>query len=189
MLDRLNERMRDFIRRMDMVFVATADAGGAADCSFRAGPPGFVCVVDQHALLLPEYRGNGVLSSLGNIAENGHIGLLFLDFCGDGIGLHVNGRASLVPNAALLGREEMPASVLDGLLQVGGRRSERWIAIDVVEAYIHCAKHTPRMVKRSDAHQAWGTDDDVRKGGNYFRAKHEPRPWVHDPTAVPAEAP
>ena len=56
------------------------------------------------------------MSSLGNIAENGHIGLLFLDFRGDGIGLHVNGRASLVPNAALAGREDLPASVLGALL-------------------------------------------------------------------------
>src|SRR3712207_1553610 len=100
-LDHLNERMQEFVGRMEMVFLATADAGGEADCSFRAGPPGFVGVLDEGTLALPEYRGNGVMGSLGNIAENGHVGLLFVDFCGDGVGLHVNGRASIVPGELL----------------------------------------------------------------------------------------
>ena len=178
MLDRLNDHMREFVARMEMVFVATSDGAGEADCSFRAGPPGFVCVLDDKTLAYPEYRGNGVMASLGNIAENGHIGLLFIDFCGDAIGLHVNGRASTLENDQLLARQDLPDSVLDGLLQDGGRRPERWVAVDVVEAYIHCSKHIPQMVKRSEVRQAWGTDDVVRKGGDYFKAKHSTRPWV-----------
>ncbi len=182
MLDRLNDRMQDFVRRMEMVFVATADAGGEADCSFRAGPPGFVCVLDERTVVYPEYRGNGVMGSLGNIVENGHIGLLFMDFCGDAIGLHVNGRASIVENDQLLLEPDLPGAVLDGLMEVGGRKPERWVRVDVVEAYIHCSKHIPQMVKRSEVRQAWGTDDVVRKGGDYFKAKHSTRPWVDDAT-------
>jgi predicted pyridoxine 5'-phosphate oxidase superfamily flavin-nucleotide-binding protein len=178
MLDHLNDHMQEFVARMEMVFVATSDDSGEADCSFRAGPPGFVCVLDERTLVYPEYRGNGVMASLGNIAENGHVGLLFVDFCGDAIGLHVNGRASVVENDQLLDGPELPEGILDGLLQDGGRRPERWVRVEVVEAYIHCSKHIPQMVKRSDVRQAWGTDDVVRKGGDYFRAKHSSRPWV-----------
>jgi predicted pyridoxine 5'-phosphate oxidase superfamily flavin-nucleotide-binding protein len=178
MLDHLNERMQEFVARMEMVFVATADSSGEADCSFRAGPPGFVCVLDERRLVYPEYRGNGVMGSLGNIAENGHIGLMFIDFCGDAIGLHVNGRASIVDNDELMAGGDLPEPVLDGLLQEGGRKPERWVGVEVVEAYIHCSKHIPQLVKREDVRQAWGTDDVVRKGGDYFKAKHDTRPWV-----------
>jgi predicted pyridoxine 5'-phosphate oxidase superfamily flavin-nucleotide-binding protein len=174
-LDHLNERMREFVRRMEMVFVATADAGGEADCSFRAGPPGFVGVLDEGTLALPEYRGNGVMGSLGNIAENGHVGLLFVDFCGDGVGLHVNGRASIVPSEVLAARPDLPASVAAGVRQSGGRAAARWVLVEVQEAYIHCAKHIPRMVAVPQQARAWGTDDAARKRGDYFRAKHEPR--------------
>jgi predicted pyridoxine 5'-phosphate oxidase superfamily flavin-nucleotide-binding protein len=178
MLDHVNDQMRDYISRMEMVFVATADGGGEADCSFRAGPPGFVSVLDERTLAYPEYRGNGVMASLGNIVENRHIGLLFIDFSGDAIGLHVNGRAAILENEDLLAQGTLPAGVLDALLQDGGRKPERWVKVDVVEAYIHCSKHIPQMVKRSDIPQEWGTDDPVRKGGDYFKAKHSSRPWV-----------
>jgi uncharacterized protein len=188
MLDHLNVRMQDFVRGMDMVFIATADSSGEADCSFRAGPPGFVCVFDERVLLFPEYRGNGVMGSLGNIAENAHVGLLFIDFCGGAIGLHVNGLASILENAALLRRQDLPGSVLDGLRESGGRRPECWLRVDVIEAYIHCSKHIPHMVRSSEVQQAWGTDDETRKGGDYFKAKHSTRPWVHDAAEVPGEA-
>jgi uncharacterized protein len=176
MLDHLNDRMQAFVARMEMVFIATADHAGEADCSFRAGPPGFIHVLDERTLIYPEYRGNGVMGSLGNITENGHIGLLFIDFCGDAIGLHVNGRAAVTENAELPARDDLPAQVLDDLLQKGGRRPERWVSVGVVEAYIHCSKHIPQMVKRAEVPQAWGTDDVIRKGGDYFGAKHASRP-------------
>ena len=101
MLDHLNQRMRDFLVRQEMMFVATADARGECDCTFRAGPPGFVQVLDGRSLAWPEYRGNGVLASVGNISENAHVGLLFLDFFRDVIGLHVNGHAKIVSDPAI----------------------------------------------------------------------------------------
>jgi predicted pyridoxine 5'-phosphate oxidase superfamily flavin-nucleotide-binding protein len=186
-LGHLNDRMRAFIGRMEMVFIATADRSGEADCSFRAGPPGFVCVLSERTLIYPEYRGNGVMASLGNMIENGHIGLLFVDFCGDAIGLHVNGRATVVENEDLLARTELPDPVRAGLHAAGGRQPERWVEIDLVEAYVHCAKHVPRLAKRSEVEPAWGTDDVIRKGGDYFGAKHSPRPWVDDAAAASSE--
>ena len=56
--DRLNEQMVAFIGRQEMVWIATADGHGECDCSFRAGPPGFVQVLDAWTLRYPEYRGN-----------------------------------------------------------------------------------------------------------------------------------
>jgi hypothetical protein len=75
------------------VLVATADAKGECDCSLRAGLPGFIQVLNDRNLVYPEYRGNGVMASLGNLQENPHIGLMFIDFVSEVIGLHVNGTA------------------------------------------------------------------------------------------------
>lgn len=165
MSERLNDTMIEFIGRMEMAFIATADAHGEADCSFRAGPPGFLRVLDDRHVAYPEYRGNGVLASLGNISENPHIGIMLLDFVRDRIGLHLNGRAMIV-------EDEVMRAEFDGLPveTVRGRRPERWVLVEVDEAYIHCRKHIPAML-RVDADQAWGTDDVKRKGGDYFGVK------------------
>ena len=133
-LTHLNDRMRDFIGRQEMMFLATADAAGGCDSTFRAGPPGFVRVLDEEHLSWPEYRGNGVMASLGNVTENGHVGLLFIDFQ-DVIGLHVNGTAEIV---------EDPDEQAD---TAPGRRVRLWVVTRVQEAYIHCAKHIPRMAR------------------------------------------
>jgi predicted pyridoxine 5'-phosphate oxidase superfamily flavin-nucleotide-binding protein len=166
-LDHLNDRMQQFIVRQEMMFVSTSDAGGECDCSFRAGPPGFVHVIDEHCLAYPEYRGNGVMASLGNITENGHVGLLFVDFFTDIIGLHVNGRAALVDNAEVAAMSSLPASIHRALHAGGGRRPERWVWVTVDEAYIHCSKHIPWLEKR-DKKIYWGTDDARAKGGDHF---------------------
>ena len=144
LLDHLNEAMREFVARQEMMFLATADARGECDNSFRAGPPGFVRTLGPDRLTWPEYRGNGVMASLGNIAENGHVGLLFVDFFDDGVGLHVNGSARIVEDA------EMRAAYRNLPVDpVRGRRAERWVLTRVHEAYIHCSKFIPRLVKRS----------------------------------------
>src|SRR3954452_14042934 len=175
-LDHLNEHMQEFIGRMDMVFIATADGSGDADCSFRAGPPGFICVLDERTLAYPEYRGNGVMASLGNIVDNGHIGLLFIDSCGDAVGLHVNGRAAIVENAERPDGHLLPFHVLADLLQEGCRRPQRWVRVDVEEAYIHCSQHIPKLRRAEVGH---GEDaDPTRGGGDSYKPRHAPRPWV-----------
>ena len=107
--------MKEFIGRMEMAFIATSDADGECDCSFRAGPAGFIRVLDDTTVAYPEYRGNGVMASLGNMLVNPHIGIFLVDFTRDLIGLHVNGEASIVPDA------RMRELDLD-LGQPGGRR-------------------------------------------------------------------
>ncbi|MFV0131752.1 pyridoxamine 5'-phosphate oxidase family protein [Streptomyces sp. HMX87] len=136
----LTAAMRDFIGRQSMVFISTADARGHCDATFRAGPPGFVTVLDEHTLTYPEYRGNGVLASAGNITENPHIGLLFMDFTHDHIGLHVNGAARLLGDQELRAAHPwIPADTAPG------RRPVLWTLITLHEAYVHCSKHIPHL--------------------------------------------
>src|SRR5271167_4836156 len=85
----------------------------------------FVRVLDRTTLLYPEYRGNGVLASLGNISENPHIGLIFIDFFEATIGLHVNGKARIVDNNELLHRLDLPLEVRQDMAVEGRRRAER----------------------------------------------------------------
>jgi uncharacterized protein len=87
--DRIDERLmrstigadeRAFIERMDMFFLATADADGRPQCSYKGGDPGFVRVLDERTIAFPSYDGNGMFLSIGNLAVNPHVGLLFIDF-------------------------------------------------------------------------------------------------------------
>lgn len=144
----LNIRMQEFIAQQEMFFLSTADSTGSCDCSFRAGPPGFVCVLDNKTLLYPELAGNGIMASLGNIHENPHIAILFMDFATSRVGLHVNGAAKILENEEaakrLLGRSGGEMSQ-ESISKVS---SERWVLIEVQEAYMHCAKHVPSFVRR-----------------------------------------
>ena len=92
---------RALIERSPMFFLATADADGWPDCSYKGGMPGFVRVVDPGTLELPSYDGNGMFRSLGNIVVNPKVGLLFIDF-DQRTRMRVNGIASIVDDAASL---------------------------------------------------------------------------------------
>jgi predicted pyridoxine 5'-phosphate oxidase superfamily flavin-nucleotide-binding protein len=69
-----------FIQQIDMFFLATVDDRGHVTCSYKAGEPGFVRVVDPQTLAFPNYDGNGMYLSMGNIAQTRKVGLLFIDF-------------------------------------------------------------------------------------------------------------
>lgn len=71
---------REFIERLPMFFLATVDAQGHANCSYKGGAPGFVRIVDDHTLAFPNYDGNGMYLSAGNIAQTHEVGMLFIDF-------------------------------------------------------------------------------------------------------------
>src|SRR5699024_9865981 len=86
MIDYLNDEMKQFVKEQSFIFISTRDKHGNCDSSFKAGEPGFLQIIDDKHLIYPEYRGNGVMASLGNIVENPHIGLLLLDFFNDQIG-------------------------------------------------------------------------------------------------------
>jgi predicted pyridoxine 5'-phosphate oxidase superfamily flavin-nucleotide-binding protein len=170
MLDHLNDDMRTFVSRMELVFISTSDAKGECDASFRAGPSGFITVLGDRTLAYPEYRGNGVMASLGNMQENRHVGLLFLDFFRDKIGLHVNGRATMISPLEFSQRSDAPLHPV-APKSFAAPRIEFWVVVEVEEAYIHCSKHIPLLRKlTSEETVAWGTDDAVAKGGDFFKA-------------------
>jgi len=78
--DHLTAEDRALIERLDMFFLATADANGQPNCSYKGGDPGFVRVQDESTLVFPNYDGNGMYLSMGNVGENSQVGLLFIDF-------------------------------------------------------------------------------------------------------------
>ena len=100
---------RAFIESRPMFFLATADADGRPDCSYKGGRPGFVRVVGPGTLAFPSYDGNGMFKSLGNVLANPHVGMLFIDFESPRR-LRVNGRASVGADDPLLA--ELPGAQL-----------------------------------------------------------------------------
>lgn len=164
MFNMLNEKMKALIATQEMVFIATSDSKGNCDCSPRFGEQGFITVIDDQTLAYPEYKGNGVFASLGNILENPHIGMVFVDFLNSTVGLHVNGSANSYTNS------DLPleySSVLESQLKNSDVQIERWVVIQIDEAYIHCSKHVPKLYK-ADKSISWGTDDEKAKLTNHF---------------------
>jgi uncharacterized protein len=92
---------RAFIAWSVMFFLATADAGGRPDCSYKGGMPGFVRVLNDWTLAFPDYDGNGMFRSLGNIQVNPNVSLLFVDFTKPNR-LRVVGRAAIHDNDPLI---------------------------------------------------------------------------------------
>jgi predicted pyridoxine 5'-phosphate oxidase superfamily flavin-nucleotide-binding protein len=128
---------RAFIERMDMCFLATADAAGRPQCSYKGGDPGFVAVLDEHTLAFPSYDGNGMYLSAGNLLVNPHVGLLFVDFTGDPPRrLRVSGDAAIDPADPLL--ERCPGAQLI-------------VRVRVTEVFPNCPRYIHRMalVERS----------------------------------------
>ncbi|MBV9312121.1 MAG: pyridoxamine 5'-phosphate oxidase family protein [Solirubrobacterales bacterium] len=100
----IDEGDRQFIERMDMFFLATADAEGRPQCSYKGGDPGFVRVLDERTVAFPNYDGNGMYLSMGNVLENPHVGMLFIDFVSARPSrLRLNGIASIDQSDPLLG--------------------------------------------------------------------------------------
>ena len=109
--DRLEDRARTaftpddvaFIEASIYFFLATADNEGRPDCSFKGGSPGFVRVTGPSELAFPDYDGNGMFKSLGNLAVNPNVGMLFIALHGGPRRLRVNGQAQVVRDDPLLG--------------------------------------------------------------------------------------
>ena len=92
---------KDFIERLDMFFIATVDERGHANCSYKAGDPGFVRVLDEHTLAFPSYDGNGMYLTMGNILTTRQVGLLFIDFENQKR-MRLNGEATVSRDDALM---------------------------------------------------------------------------------------
>jgi uncharacterized protein len=143
----LDVHCRAFISKSPFVLLSTADANGKADVSPKGDRPGFVLVLDDHTLLIPDRPGNRRADSLTNILQNPHAGLLFL-VPGKGETLRVNGTARIVRDEGVLAR-----------MAVDGKAPTLAIAIDVVEAYIHCAKAMIRSSLWKPG--TWGAPEDL----------------------------
>lgn len=126
--DRLNALTRLFIERSPFVCVATSDPAGHCDLSPRGDPAGFVRILDDRRLLIPERPGNRLADSLRNMLANPHIGLLFI-VPGITDTFRVNGRATLTTDAALLA----PCAV-------EGKPPLLGVLVDIDEAYTQCSK-------------------------------------------------
>jgi predicted pyridoxine 5'-phosphate oxidase superfamily flavin-nucleotide-binding protein len=101
--DRIGDAQRAFIESRDMFFLATADADGVPQCSYKGGAPGFVRVVDEQTIAFPVYDGNGMFLSMGNVGVNPNVGILFIDF-ERGTRLRFNGVARIDDDDPLIER-------------------------------------------------------------------------------------
>ncbi|HEY3496795.1 MAG TPA: pyridoxamine 5'-phosphate oxidase family protein, partial [Polyangiaceae bacterium] len=104
--ERFSDADKQFIESLGFFFLATADAEGRPDCSFKGGAPGFARVIDPELLVFPDYDGNGMFKSLGNITANPNVGLLFIAMQAAPKRLRVNGSAQLVFDDPLLSEFE-----------------------------------------------------------------------------------
>jgi uncharacterized protein len=126
--DHVNELTRRFIDLSPFFCLATSAPDGACDVSPRGDPAGFVRVIDECTLLVPERPGNRLADSLRNILRNPHVGLLFF-IPGVGDTLRVNGRATIVTDAELL----EPCAVEGKVPKLG-------LLIEIDEVFTHCSK-------------------------------------------------
>ena len=108
--DKFKDEDKALIESVGFFFVATADGECRPDCSFKGGVPGFVRVIAPDLLVFPDYDGNGMFKSLGNIKVNPHVGLLFIAMEGKPQRLRVNGRATVHLEDPLMG--EFPGAQL-----------------------------------------------------------------------------
>jgi PPOX class probable FMN-dependent enzyme len=131
---RLNGLTRQFVERSPFVCIASASVDGRCDVSPRGDAPGFVRVLDERTLLLPDRPGNRIADTLRNVLENPRVGLLFF-LPGLGETFRVNGRATIVDDPELLA----PSAV-------GGKVPALGLLVEIEEAYTQC----PKAFLRSD---------------------------------------
>ena len=137
-LQRLDEHCRHFIARSPFLCLSSAAADGTADVSPRGDAPGFVRVLDDHTLLIPDRLGNNRIDSLLNLVQNPHVGLLFL-IPGVDETLRVNGLARVVLRSELLDE-----------CAVNGKTPRTGLLVEVREAFLQCAKALRRSRLWSD---------------------------------------
>lgn len=135
LVDHVGEADRAFIEGADMFFLATVDESGQPSCSYKGGAPGFVRVVDPRTLAFPNYDGNGMFLSMGNLSVNPRVGMLFVDFAAPRR-LRVEGVASIRPGDPLVG--EYP-------------EAQFVVRVEATRIYPNCPRYIHRMqlVERS----------------------------------------
>ena len=141
----LDQHCRAFIDRSSFLLIATAGADGRCDISPKGDAPGFVLVLDDRRLVIPNRPGNKRLDGMKNLLANPHVGLIFL-VPGREETLRVNGRAWITRDPELLGR-----------LAVQGKAPSLAIGVEVEQCFLHCAK----AFRRSQlwTHEQWPGPD------------------------------
>lgn len=127
-LPKLDRHARRFIERSPFCIVSSAGASGRCDASPKGDRPGFVMVLDDHTLIIPDRPGNRRIDTFQNILENPHVGLIFMIPKIEET-LRVNGRACIVRDEALLAQA-----------RVQGKQPALGLAVEAEEVYFHCAK-------------------------------------------------
>lgn len=130
--DALDDDDRAFIERQATFFIASVDENGHPNCSFKGGAPGFVRVLDSQTLAFPDYNGNGMFLTLGNLAATRQVGLLFIDFERPNR-LRVNGEAEIDRDDPLMA--EFPGAQLV-------------VRVRIREVFPNCSRYIPRMELR-----------------------------------------
>ena len=128
--DRFNEEDAAFIGSLGFFFLATADAQGRPDCSFKGGPPGFARVAAPDLLVFPDYDGNGMFKSLGNLGVNPNVGLLFIAMGEAPKRLRVNGTARVVG---------------DDPLMAGVPGAQLLVKVTPVDIFPNCPRYVPNL--------------------------------------------
>lgn len=167
--DFLPEPVKAFIAESPFLVMSTSDRQGRCDASPKGGEPGFVRILDDHHLLLPDVAGNKLFQSYLNMDENPHVGLVFF-IPGISEVVRVNGRVAIVSRESLDGHQ-VERSMYN---PDGDRAVQQGIVIEVEEAYTHC----PRAVNYS---RLWD-EEEIR------RRKHSGRHPLRG-AAIPAAAP
>lgn len=144
-LTKLDHHCKRFIGLSPFLVLATADAEGNMDASPRGGEPGFVKVIDDHTIIVPDWTGNNRLDTFSNIVATGRVGAIFF-VPGVDEAFRVNGAAALRNDEALT-----------SLCEVNGRFPKTVLHITVKEAYLHCAKAIMRA-------QLWAPESKVERG-------------------------
>jgi len=128
--DRFNDADKGFVEQSPFFFLATADADGRPDCSFKGGLPGFVRIAAPDLLVFPDYDGNGMFRSLGNIRVNPHVGLLFIRIGEKPGRLRINGTAQIAFE------DERLASLAGGQMLV---------KVTPADIFPNCPRYIPRL--------------------------------------------
>ena len=125
----LDDGDKALIERLPIFFLATADGSGEPSCTFRGGDPGFVRVLDPTTLFWPEYDGNGMFLTLGNMLENPQVHLLFVDF-------------EMQTRLRVVGRAEL---IWDGVLIEASHGARAGVLVHVTRAFPNCKRYIPKM--------------------------------------------
>lgn len=146
-IPKLDKHCRAFIAKSPLVFIASSDASGNMDISPKGDPPGFVQILDDYTLAIPDRPGNRRADTFQNILENPQVGLFFLVPC-KGATLRISGTAIIVRDKAL--RESMA---------INSKIPDFALIVNIKEAFFHCAK----CMLRSKIWQSeqWQSTDDL----------------------------